>query len=223
MPPEPPPGADALREVMAVSRETEQRLAALVDLVKKWQTAENLVASGTLRQLWTRHVADSTQLLALHPAARRWLDLGSGGGFPGLVIAILLGEGGADGGMVHLVESNARKCAFLRTAARETKAPVTIHNSRIETLLADWEPAVDVISARALAPLVDLFGLAAHLISPKRPALFPKGVDHAREIDEASLYWDFDLVIHPSRISEGSVILEVRRAVPRADGQVPRP
>ena len=105
--------------------------------------------------------------------------------------------------MVHLVESNARKCAFLRTAARETGAPAVVHHGRIEDVLAGWSAPVDVISARALAPLPELFRLAGHLITPDRPAAFHKGVDFRSEIDEASQSWDFDLVIHPSRISEG--------------------
>jgi 16S rRNA (guanine527-N7)-methyltransferase len=133
MRPEASPGREALQTLLPVSRETYERLSALVGLVRKWQKAENLVAASTLDAMWTRHVADSAQLVALFPRAGHWLDLGSGGGFPGLVTAILLG--GSDRGMVHLVESNARKCAFLRTAARETGAPATIHHGRIENIL----------------------------------------------------------------------------------------
>jgi len=220
MPPDAAPGLEALRDLLPVSRETYERLARLVGLVKKWQRAENLVAASTLDAIWTRHVADSAQLVTILPQAMHWLDLGSGGGFPGLVIAILLGS---DGGSVRLVESNTRKCAFLRTAARETGAPATIHQGRIEEVLADWTVPVDAISARALASLPDLFCLAGHLISPDRPAAFFKGVDYRSEIDEAAQSWDFDLIIHPSRISEGSVILEVSRAVPKADGRTSRP
>jgi 16S rRNA (guanine527-N7)-methyltransferase len=219
MQPEASPGPQALSALVPVSRETYERLATFVSLVKKWQRAENLVAASTLDAIWTRHVADSAQLVALYPQTRRWLDLGSGGGFPGLVTAILLSGSGGESGMVHLVESNARKCAFLRTAARETGAPATVHHGRIEDVLANWMAPVDAISARALASLPDLFRLAGHLIAPDRPAAFFKGVDYRREIDEASQSWDFDLVIHPSRISEGSVILEVRRAVAKADGR----
>jgi len=217
MQPETLPGLEALRALLPVSRETYERLATLVGLVKKWQRAENLVAASTLDTIWTRHVADSAQLVALFPQIRHWLDLGSGGGFPGLVTAILLN--GSDNGMVHLVESNARKCAFLRTAARETGAPATIHHGRIEDILAGWTAPVEAISARALAPLPVLFQLAGRFMAPECPAMFFKGVDYRNEIDEVSQSWDCDLVIHPSRISEGSVILEVRRAVPKADGR----
>jgi 16S rRNA (guanine527-N7)-methyltransferase len=219
MRPETPPGLDGLRALLPVSRETYERLDTLVGLVKKWQKAENLVAASTLDTIWTRHVADSAQLVAMFPQPKHWLDLGSGGGFPGLVTAILLGSSASEAGSVHLVESNARKCAFLRTAARETGAPATIHHGRIEDILARWSAPVDAISARALASLPDLFRLAGPLIAPDRPAMFFKGVDYRSEIDEVSQSWDFDLVIHPSRISEGSVILEVRRAVPKADGR----
>jgi 16S rRNA (guanine527-N7)-methyltransferase len=222
MPPETLPGLYALQALLPVSRETYNRLALLVGLVKKWQKAENLVAPSTLSEIWTRHVADSAQLAALFPAARHWLDVGSGGGFPGLVTAILISAEESDG-VVHLVESNVRKCAFLRTAARETGAPAIVHHGRIEEVLASWSLPVDIISARALAPLPDLFRLTGHMITRDRPATFPKGVDYRSEIDEASQSWDFDLVIHPSRISEGSVILEVRRAVPKADDRTSRP
>jgi 16S rRNA (guanine527-N7)-methyltransferase len=218
MQPEASPGLEGLRALLPVSRETYERLATLVGLVKKWQRAENLVAASTLDAIWTRHVADSAQLVAMFPRASHWLDLGSGGGFPGLVTAILL-AGNRDGGVVHLVESNTRKCAFLRTAVRETGAPATIHQGRIEEVLAALKAPVDAISARALASLPDLFRLSGHLISPERPAAFLKGVDYRSEIEAASQSWDFDLVIHPSRISEGSVILEVTRAVPKAEGR----
>lgn len=213
MPPEAEPGLDALRSILPVSRETYDRLAKLVALVKRWQRAENLIAPGTVADIWTRHVADSAQLVPLFPDARHWLDLGSGGGFPGLVIAILIAEPAGDR-LVHLVESNARKCAFLRTAARETRAPARIHQGRIESILAAIPGPVDVITARALAPLDSLLELTAHLIGPAKAAFF-KGVDFQREVAEASHTWDFDLVVHPSRISEGSAILEIPRAVRR--------
>lgn len=213
MPPEGQPGLETLEALLPVSRETYDRLAVFVALVRKWQKAENLVAPGTLPEIWTRHVADSAQLIPLFPDARQWLDLGSGGGFPGLVVAILLGD--ITGAAVHLVESNTRKCAFLRTAIRETGAPAVVHQGRIEDVLAKWTEPVDVISARALASLSDLLRMSAHMIGPWRRAAFLKGVDYRAEIAEASQSWDLDLLIHPSRISEGSVILEISRAVPR--------
>jgi 16S rRNA (guanine527-N7)-methyltransferase len=213
MPPESPPGLAALGALLPVSRETYDRLRILVDLVRKWQKAENLVSPSTLPGIWTRHVADSAQLVPLFPEARHWLDLGSGGGFPGLVVAILLRE--ARDAAIHLVESNARKCAFLRTAVRETGAPAVVHQGRIEDPAAEWTAPVEIITARALAPLVELLRMTAPLIGPGQRAAFLKGVDYRVEIEEASQSWDLDLLIHPSRISEGSVILEISRAVPK--------
>ncbi len=191
-----------------VSHETLRRLAHLVSLVERWQRAENLIAPSTLASIWPRHVADSAQLVPLFPEARTWLDLGSGAGFPGLVVAILLAE---EGGCVHLVESNSRKCAFLRLAARETNAPATIHDGRIEAVLAGWKEPVDIVTARALAPLGTLLAYTAPLIEAGARSVFLKGQDFAREIAEASKSWDFDLVEHRSRTDDSGAILEIRR------------
>jgi 16S rRNA (guanine527-N7)-methyltransferase len=215
-------GAAALEAIYPVSRETYDRLAALVALVAKWQKAENLVAPSTLGEIWTRHVADSAQLIRLFPKARTWLDLGSGGGFPGLVVAILISADRA-AGKVHLVESNARKCAFLRTAARTTGAPVVVHQERIEALLPTWAEPTDVITARALASLDQLLGVTSHLIATETPAAFLKGVDYRTELDKASLTWALDLVVHDSLIGEGGVILEIHRAVRKAEARISRP
>jgi 16S rRNA (guanine527-N7)-methyltransferase len=213
-------GPAALADILPVSRETGERLARFVALVEKWQKAENLIAGSTLREIWRRHVADSAQLVPLFPAATHWLDLGSGGGFPGIVIAILVAD--RPGATVHLVESNSRKCAFLRAAARETGAPAVVHQGRIDDVLSGWNRPVDVITARALAPLCDLLRMTGALIGPDRPAAFAKGVDFRREVAEAAESFDLDLVEHPSRVAEGSVILEVRRAAPRS-GATPSP
>ena len=137
-----------------VSRETEERLSLLVSELARWQAAKNLVSSATLADVWTRHIADSLQLFSLAGDKRRWLDLGSGGGFPGLVIGICLAEAGE--GRIDLVESNSRKCAFLRHAARVTGARVRVHPSRIEGAIGGFTGKVDVVTARALAPLPQL-------------------------------------------------------------------
>lgn len=215
-------GSETLREILPVSRETEARLAALVRLVEKWQKAENLVASATLKDIWTRHVADSAQLVPLFPDVRQWLDLGSGGGFPGLVVALLVAD--RPGARVHLVESNTRKCAFLRAAIRETGAPAEVHQGRIEDVLADWTMPTELVTARALASLKALLDMTALLIGDGSGcrAAFLKGVDYRAEIAEASQSFDLDLVIHPSRVAEGSVILETRRAVAKPGGPKPR-
>lgn len=119
-----------------VSRETLERLQIYVDLVLKWQPAQNLIAPSTIADIWTRHVADSLQTQWLDPAARVWLDIGSGGGFPGIVTAILLAD--EPDAHVHLIESNQRKAAFLRTALRETGSTGTVHPGRIESVAKDW-------------------------------------------------------------------------------------
>src|ERR1700759_311515 len=139
-----------------VSRETESRLDAYVDLLVRWQAKTNLVASSTLPNLWTRHISDSLQLLTLAPSAKTWVDLGSGGGFPGVVLACALA--GIDGAMVHLVERNAKKAAFLREALRITAAAGTVHLADIGDNVDRIASSVDCVTARALAPLHQLIG-----------------------------------------------------------------
>lgn len=195
-----------------VPRETRDRLIVFVRLVGKWQKAQNLVASSTLPDIWHRHVADSAQLVGLKPDAIRWLDLGSGGGFPGIVIAVLLA--GQPRAKVHLVESDRRKCAFLRAAARETGAPAEIHEGRIEAIVTPGRFDVDVVTARAAAPLDRLLAWSAPVIGAGAAGLFPKGRDFRREVTQAAAAWDFDLVEYPSRIDDG-VILEITRLRPR--------
>lgn len=212
------PSSDDLAELLRIAkvpRETLRRLTHLVDLVIKWQRVENLVAPSTLPTIWRRHVADSAQLVTLFPAARRWIDLGSGAGFPGLVVAILLAE--EAGAVVHLVESNTRKCAFLRLAARETEAPAVIHEGRIAEVVGGLAEPIDMISARALAPLSHLLEMTEPIIARGARAAFHKGQDFAREIAEASKSWVFDLVEHQSMIDDSSVILEIRQLARKPD------
>lgn len=204
----------ALDGIVAVSRETAERLKRFVALLRKWQGADNLVAAATLPDVWRRHVADSAQLVRLFPEARIWLDLGSGAGFPGLVIAILLSE--SSGSMVHLVESNSRKCAFLRQVIRDTEAPAKVHCGRIESVLGAWSEPVDMISARALAPLDRLFALAEPVFAAGAHGAFHKGQDFEREIEETAKYWEFDLVKHKSLTDERGAILEIRRIARKA-------
>jgi 16S rRNA (guanine527-N7)-methyltransferase len=161
-----------------VSRETLDRLQRYADALVRWQARINLVAPATLPDLWRRHMLDSAQLLPLMPAgARRLIDLGSGAGFPGLVLAIL---GVPE---VHLIEADSRKCAFLREAARLTGAgSITVHNRRIEAMPAE---AYDVVTARALAPLPELLKLARRFAGPGTVYLFPKGRGLAEELIKA--------------------------------------
>ncbi|MGV2978161.1 16S rRNA (guanine(527)-N(7))-methyltransferase RsmG [Roseibium alexandrii] len=176
-----------------VSRETLDRLQIYVDLVLKWQPAQNLIAPSTIPDIWTRHVADSLQTQWSYPEAKVWVDIGSGGGFPGVVTAILLAD--EPDTHVHMIESNQRKAAFLRTALRETGSKGTVHAGRIESVAEGWNHGpVDAVSARALASLNLLFDLAEPFTAQGSKAVFHKGQDFRRELDEVSDSWQFDLV-----------------------------
>lgn len=189
-----------------VSRETEERLAAFAALVARWTPRINLVSPATIPELATRHIADSAQLFPLAgPNWRHWADLGSGGGFPGIVIAILARDTRPDA-RITLVESDRRKSAFLQTAARELGLPVTVHAARAETL----PPlGADILSARALAPLSQLLPLALRHLAPGGRALFPKGRRAAEEVDEARRTWSFQLRTHPSQTDPQARILDI--------------
>jgi len=205
--PAPIKDAAAFAARFAVSRETIGKLLAYESLLRQWQKTINLVAPSTLDDIWGRHFADSAQLLALAPAgAKRWLDLGSGAGFPGLVLAILLAERG--GATMTLIESDSRKAAFLREVARKTGAPVDILCERIEK--SATQTKVDVITARALAPLPRLLDLAAPHFSDDTVGLFLKGREAQAEIDAALKRWDFTVALHPSETDSESRVVEVR-------------
>ena len=210
-------GPEAFRAAFGVSRETAERLTLYAALLGQWSKVQDLVAPGTLTEIWSRHFADSAQLLALIPEeARVLVDLGTGAGFPGLVIAILAAERGGAGLEVHLVESNGRKCAFLRDVARQTGAFVEIHATRIENVASQRiVSAADVVTARALAPLDRLLGLAEPLMGAQALGLFAKGRDFASEIESAGRSWAFELTAHISRTDPDSRILAVRRPVRR--------
>ncbi|RXT43673.1 16S rRNA (guanine(527)-N(7))-methyltransferase RsmG [Bosea sp. Tri-44] len=197
-----------------VSRETEERLAVLVGELRRWQKAKNLVSDATLDAVWTRHVADSLQLLDRAPQARRWLDLGSGGGFPGLVLGIRLAE---LSGHIDLVESNARKCAFLRHAARLTGAPVTVHNARIEDVADDFIGKVEAVTARALAPLPLLLDWCKELLRTGVVGVFPKGQHLDAELTAAAKYWKIQATTFPSLTDSAAAILVISGAEKRAD------
>ncbi len=171
-----------------VSRETMERLETYHELLVKWNRKINLVSSSTLNDAWTRHFADSAQLWRFHRIFSDWIDLGSGAGFPGLVLATIAAEKYPDA-TFHLVESDARKCAFLRTVVRETGARATIHNVRIDDLT---DVKADVLSARALAPLGQLLVHAEKLLRRGGNCLFLKGKNYDTEIREASKTWSFN-------------------------------
>lgn len=195
-------------ELLGVSRETEQRLSILVDELRRWQSVKNLVGSGTLDRIWIRHVADSAQLLDHAPDARRWIDLGSGAGFPGLVLGVLLRD--RPDAQIHLVESNGRKCAFLRHAARVTGANAVVHQARLETVVGRLAGSIDVVTARALARLVDLIAWTRPLLQSGAIGLFPKGREAQAELTEAAKSWTFSAQIVPSRTSSDGRILRIK-------------
>lgn len=197
-----------------VSRETGRALDNFVDCLLRWQKTTNLIASSTVDEVWTRHVVDSLQLVPLAADAKVWADLGSGAGFPGIVIACaLLGRQGC---MVHLVESNRKKAAFLREAIRVTGAPATVHAARIENFVAQPPQGVEVVTARALAPLEKLVGYAYPLLKSGAVGLFPKGQDVDAELTAASKYWTINTESVGSRTNPDGRIVIVRGAEPKA-------
>jgi 16S rRNA (guanine527-N7)-methyltransferase len=218
-----------------VSRETVARLETYAALLRQWQKAVNLVAVSTLDAVWQRHFADSAQLLALAPKARRWVDLGSGAGFPGLVIAVLLADAACQqrrednqnpgpglGPGVTLIESDGRKGAFLRAVARELGVVVDILSTRIESDATQSRVAApDVVTARALAPLDKLLSLAAPLWSPRTIGLFLKGREAVNEVATALKVWTFQHELIPSSTeAEAHIVrvgtLEPNRKEPRS-------
>lgn len=199
----------------SVSRETQERLEHFVDLFKKWNATTNLVASSTLGELWSRHIADSAQIFQLSPRPQIWVDLGSGGGFPGIITAIFMAEFGE--GWVHLVESNRKKAGFLRVALNETGARGTVHPVRIEAASAAITTC-DAISARALA---DLDLLLEHVEPWNRKnenlrCYFNKGRDYEAEVQKARGRWDFNLLKHQSSVEVSSVVLEISHLASRS-------
>ena len=195
-------GAPALN----VSRETFERLETYADLLRKWNPRINLVAKSTLDDLWTRHIVDSAQIfeLAAHPVGH-WVDIGTGGGFPGLVIAIMAIEAETPA-KITLIESDARKCAFLRTVLRETGASARVLTQRIEKAPPQ---SADVLSARALADLSTLLGFAKLHLAPMGTALFHKGASWKKELSDAQQKWKFDHHIATSTTEEGPVVLSI--------------
>lgn len=192
-----------------VSRETEARLDRYVDLLQTWQAKTNLVSPSTLPTLWSRHVSDSLQLLALAPAARIWVDFGSGAGFPGMVLACALAD--TPGAVVHLIERNGKKAGFLRESLRVTGAAAVVHLADIEDTVDRLVGPVDCVTARAVAPLHQLVGFAEPLIKKGAKALFLKGQDVEVELTEATKYWKIEPQLHSSRTGGHGWIVELDR------------
>ncbi|RUW30793.1 MULTISPECIES: 16S rRNA (guanine(527)-N(7))-methyltransferase RsmG [unclassified Mesorhizobium] len=198
--------ADLQKAAGPVSRETFERLQAFEQLFLKWNRSINLAAPSTLDDVWRRHILDSAQLARIAPAAMRWVDLGSGGGFPGLVLGFLLAE--RPGASIDLVESNRKKASFLQSVIGQFDLPARVLARRID----DSYPFVstpEIVTARALAALPDLLDLSAPWLSKGARALFHKGRDYRAEVEESTHRWAFDLVEHPSMTDPYGIILEI--------------
>ncbi|MET0867628.1 MAG: 16S rRNA (guanine(527)-N(7))-methyltransferase RsmG [Pseudorhodoplanes sp.] len=205
------------------SREIEPGIGAqldrFVELLLQWQQKTNLIAPSTIPDLWTRHVADSLQLLKLAPGAKRWVDFGSGGGFPGIPVACALT--GKEDAIVHLVESNHKKAAFLREAVRVTGAPGKVHAERAEDFVDGFAEPVEIVTARALAPLENLLAKAYPLLKRGAQALFLKGQDVEVELTQASKCWTIEAELVRSVTDPGGRILWVRSLKPASDSRIP--
>ena len=198
----------ALR-LVPVSRETEDRLATFVEVLDRWRHKTNLISNATFPSVWTRHIADSAQLIALAPEAKRWVDMGSGAGFPGLVIAIQLAD--VPGAVVHCIESDGRKCAFLREAARATGAAAVVHPVRVETIEPESLGAVDAVTARAFAPLPLTLELARPWMERGAIAVFPRGESAKEQIAALPEAWAYAIETLPSVVNPRAAILRIRR------------
>ena len=205
--------ARLFQDQFSVSRETMKKIVIYEALLRKWQAKINLVGPATLDAFWSRHAADSLQLLKLAGnKPGNWLDLGSGAGFPGLILALA----GPQTTHCYLVESDSRKAAFLSAVIRETKAPATVLNQRIEAVNGDALPKIDFITARALAPLPKLLSLSARFFDSSTIALFPKGENWQQELTQARQYWTVSYELHESATYADARIIAITQLLPRA-------
>jgi 16S rRNA (guanine527-N7)-methyltransferase len=204
----PTPDRIAALRLVPVSRETEERLIVFVDLLARWRKVTNLVSATSFDTVWRRHIADSAQLLALAPTAKRWVDLGSGAGFPGMVLAIQLAD--EPGAGVHLIESDRRKSAFLREAARATGAAAHIHAARIESISPETLMPVDAVTARAFAPLPILLDFAKVWLNVGAVGVFPRGKTTQAQLGDISSAGGLRFESVASKIDANAAILIVR-------------
>ena len=198
--------AESLLDQLNVSRETMERLRIFEDVIQKWNPKINLVSRKSLQDLWTRHITDSIQVFRSVTPAGHWVDLGSGGGFPGLLIAIIAADENPEL-EVTLIESDQRKSAFLRNAARECGARCNVISRRIEQ--ADPQNA-NILSARALADLSLLLEFAERHLSIDGICLFPKGITWKKELEQAELKWSFDVEPITSLTEADAAILKIK-------------
>jgi 16S rRNA (guanine527-N7)-methyltransferase len=195
--------------LVALPEETLRRLEVYANLLEKWQRAINLVGKSSLDDLWVRHFADSLQVSRAVPEARRWLDLGSGAGFPGLVTAIKYA--GEPRALVHLIEANRRKCAFLQNVISETSAPAVVHCGRLEKVLPVLEESIDAVSARAIAPLEALLGYAEKFIDQGAVGVFSKGKHFGAELIESLTAGKYLITTIESQTCSTARLVMVRR------------
>jgi len=196
-----------LQSEFHVSRETIELLQIYVDLLVEWQRKTNLVSNNTIDEIWMRHICDSIQCHSIFPNKRHWLDIGTGAGFPGLVLSIL--SRNEPGYVMNLVESNNKKCAFLRKVIRETGAAATVNANRIESVTKQFQDT-QVVTARAVSSLDNLLLMTQSWLNSGAAGLFLKGRDYSQELQKCRGSWEFDLLVHHSRIEENSVLLEIQ-------------
>ena len=189
-----------------VSRETFERLVAFQGVFEKWARRINLVSPSTFPEIWSRHVLDSAQLAPIRPDAKKWVDLGSGGGFPGLIMAFLLMD--RAGASIDLIESNRKKAGFLQAVIGQFSLPARVHAKRIEDC-RELIGEVDMVTARALAPLPLLLRLSEPWLKREAYGLFHKGRDYRTEVEESAKLWRFELIEHRSMIDPQSIVLEI--------------
>ena len=199
-------------ELTPVSDDALARLDKFAALLLEWQSRINLIAPSTVPHLWTRHIADSLQLIRHAPDAKTWVDLGSGAGFPGVPVACALAQ--APGAEVHLIESNSKKAAFLREATRITGAPAVVHAERIENFGDSFAGKVAVVTARALAPLKSLLDQAFPFLAKGAIGLFLKGQDVGAELTDSAKDWSVDASRVTSVTDPNGCVLIVRRVHP---------
>lgn len=191
-----------------VSRETAERLYAFVDLLGRWRSKNNLLSDDTFFSVWTRHIADSAQILSLAPGAKRWVDIGSGAGFPGMVLALQLAD--VRGAVVHCVESDPLKCAFLREVARATCCPAVVHSARIQSMNALSLGRVDGITARAFAPLSPTLDLASQWLANYAVGVFPRGRSLIKQFVTFRPLPHHQIEIVPSIVDSSAAMIRVR-------------
>lgn len=188
-----------------VSRETYERLIKLSQLIQKWTKSINLIANASVPDIWERHIVDSIQVFGYAPSGwTTWTDIGSGGGLPALVVAIV----DLKRRPITLIESDQRKCLFLNTARRELDLNISVQNGRIED---QNMPLADVLTARALAPLDELMAFSQKLLRHDGTAIFPKGERFQDELDRARIDWEFDVISHSSKTHPSASVLEISR------------